>query len=146
MNCITNEQLNDMISSLQQDNFFDLSSFEKVLGSYGACKQTINNIVDCLVFDFAITCDANLFFCSKEELDHIIKILNELITIDSEVISINKGVEMKKATNMEKGEILQKQQIGKIASKSKKTEERRKNNKLKKSFYDPDFDYEEYYD
>lgn len=54
---------------------------------------------------------------------------------------------MKKATFMEKAEKISiHQESRKNVIRTTKTEERRKISKLKRSYYDPDFDYEAFYD
>lgn len=89
---ITEKEFIELVLGLKSDNYFDLSSFEKKIGSYGICKQTINNIIDCLVFDFSITCDANFVSCKKEIIIDILKMVNELKIIDSKINNLNKEI------------------------------------------------------
>jgi endonuclease III-like uncharacterized protein len=81
MHRINTSRFNRILSRVDNANSFDLESFSQaVLSEHkGIQQETIDNIVDYLVFDIGISCDAELLVLTQKRLKTIISGMNEII-------------------------------------------------------------------
>lgn len=80
MGRLSHRKFNDGLSHVDSDNYFDLTSFAAFLSSFSfIAKDVIDDIIDFVVFDCGINCDAEISKMSEEKRVKIFDEINKII-------------------------------------------------------------------
>ncbi|MBI9012926.1 MAG: hypothetical protein JEZ08_11895 [Clostridiales bacterium] len=81
MGKITTRRFNKILSVVDEKNIFDFDSFAEAIISIkiGVTKDTLDNILDFLILDLGINCDAELIELPQSKLKEIIIGMNDIV-------------------------------------------------------------------
>lgn len=81
MKSFTEERFTCYVDQVQQDNYFDFQSFVKLMtsGPENVPENVLDDLIDILVFEYGVNCDADFYRIDYQSLIEIIEVFNDLM-------------------------------------------------------------------